>query len=318
MKKPNFILIGGLIALIFLAVLMYFYTIEEKAEERYQITVVMDKSDSKHWSAIKQGMDQGASDYNMELNFLTVSNEQNTAEQVAIIKKEMQTSVDGFIIDPVDSERVVDTIDAASLQNHIVLIETPIESRTIYPCIRTDNYAMGKTLGNEIIKDNAGEVKVGIIIGNGKKEAYRERLRGLKETLQESETVRIAWEIQNDGYLLEEAIQIANEKEKAQVIVGLCNISTEAAIDAEAAQKKPEKIYGIGNTEKIVYYVDKGMVDTLLVPNEFNMGYLAVEAMEAAINHQELQIEDRIPYHIITKNNMYLDENQKILFPIVQ
>ena len=85
-------------------------------------------------------------------------------------------------------------------------------------------------------------------------------------------------------------------------------------------QQAPE-VYGIGATDKIVYYLDKGSIGGLVFQNEFSIGYLGMEQMvnyldnEASVRQmQEISIE----YYKATRENMYDPELQRLLFPIVQ
>ena len=132
----------------------------------------------------------------------------------------------------------------------------------------------------------------------------------------------IAWDISHiDGLLDEQKEQIA-WMSLADIIIALDNDGTERMIDVIQAggdESSDCALYGVGGSEKAVYYLDKGVIRTLVVPNEFKMGYQSMEAIANQLQHQTGQLEDyQVDYLVINKDNMYDKKNQKLLFPIVQ
>ncbi len=77
------------------------------------------------------------------------------------------------------------------------------------------------------------------------------------------------------------------------------------------------KIYIVGfdNDVEGIQYLEEGIIDTLIVQKPFNMGYLGIQkAVEIAKGKKA----EKIIYsetEIITVDNIYTDENQKLLFP---
>ena len=113
-----------------------------------------------------------------------------------------------------------------------------------------------------------------------------------------------------------------NWAQGADIVVALENDETERAVDH--LNENPEilsecALYGIGNSEKVVYYLDKGMIRALLAPNEFHMGYQSVEELAMKLEYHAIEKRNvTTGYLLIDKDSLYDTENQKILFPIVQ
>ena len=80
--------------------------------------------------------------------------------------------------------------------------------------------------------------------------------------------------------------------------------------------EKP-KLYGEGCSEKTVYYLDKGVIASLVVPNEFFMGYQCVKELAEKINyHQDNGVtEDTVDFLSATRENLYDRDTENILFP---
>ena len=89
-------------------------------------------------------------------------------------------------------------------------------------------------------------------------------------------------------------------------------------LQADTSYKRQFMIYGEGCSDKTVYYLDKGIIKSLVVPNEFNMGYQSVHTIAEQIKYKFSSAESTtVESLVINRQNLY-EENQKILFPIVQ
>ena len=110
--------------------------------------------------------------------------------------------------------------------------------------------------------------------------------------------------------------------EPVDILITLGNAETETAVDylqADTSYKRQFMIYGEGCSDKMVYYLDKGIIKSLVVPNEFNMGYQSVHTIAEQIKYKFSSAESTtVESLVINRQNLYDEENQKILFPIVQ
>ena len=106
------------------------------------------------------------------------------------------------------------------------------------------------------------------------------------------------------------------------ILIVLGNDELEMVMDEFAAGEPTDGkcvVYGVGSSEKTVYYLDKGWIDTLVVPNEFNMGYQSMEAIAGQlIYHTDVVEKCEVDYLVVDRTNLYDEDIQKILFPIVQ
>ena len=110
--------------------------------------------------------------------------------------------------------------------------------------------------------------------------------------------------------------------EPVDILITLGNAETETAVDylqADTSYKRQFMIYGEGCSDKTVYYLDKGIIKSLVVPNEFNMGYQSVHTIAEQIKYKFSSAESTtVDSLVINRQNLYDEENQKTLFPIVQ
>ena len=61
------------------------------------------------------------------------------------------------------------------------------------------------------------------------------------------------------------------------------------------------------------------MITALVVPNEFNMGYQSMRSIAKQLQYKLSSADsEQVDSLVVKKENLYDEENQKILFPIVQ
>ena len=76
------------------------------------------------------------------------------------------------------------------------------------------------------------------------------------------------------------------------------------------------RLYGFGNTTKILNQMDRGVIKGLVVTNQFDAGYLsivkAVEAIEKRGDREQIKLES----YYIEKDDLKKTHFEKILYPI--
>ncbi len=99
---------------------------------------------------------------------------------------------------------------------------------------------------------------------------------------------------------------------------GAQGIIFEPICENRMAEYFPAYLYGVGYSEKAIYYLEKGLVTELVMTNEFNLGYLAVQQVASQFGKHTGK-NDVVPDLLeVNAQNMYSEEMQKVLFPLVQ
>jgi ribose transport system substrate-binding protein len=75
------------------------------------------------------------------------------------------------------------------------------------------------------------------------------------------------------------------------------------------------KIIGFDSTSEEVGFVEKDVVQALIIQNPFSMGYLGVKYAVGALNDEVVPKNINTGSKVIDKDNMYQPENQKLVFP---
>lgn len=323
--KKNRIYFGLLMLMLVIVIIAAAYGMSDAGKEEtvYTVSVIVDDSNNDRWNAMREGLEQAARDNNIRLNYVFSGKFSSVDEELDLIQREIKDGADGIIVQMISSHIEMEALNEFSMQAAVALIETDMEPQGLYAVTGPDNVEMGKALGGEIIQglgDDVKEKKVGILCGNQEQIAMQERLAGVREVLAAKEA-QILWTLQGRNELIAEALLESDRNNPVDIIIALGNEETELAVDylLGKGEEKSCLLYGVGCSEKAVYYLDKGRIQSLVVPNEFNMGYLSMEQMAGQLISRLSEMKSRnIDYLVIDQTNLYEEENQKILFPIVQ
>ena len=312
----------GLLVAAILAVLVYasYGMVNAGKKEIYHsVAVIVDDSSNDRWAAFKEGLEQGADEENFHINVVSTSSFVNLHEECSIISRELENGADGVIVqlcgDDVDGlfSGIVSVVPT-------VLVENEGESDSLFTTVMADPYLIGKTIGKNLLEGEKGRLSgltVGILSGNQKMKSQRLRLKGFQEAMENS-GADLLWTLSAEEIRDQSALERYWKEKPVSVLVALDNDEMELAGDftLELSGEKPE-LYGEGRSEKTVYYLDKGVIASLVVPNEFFLGYQCVKELAGKINyHQDdTGTEATVDFLSVTRENLYDRDAENILFP---
>lgn len=318
-ERQMVILVLILIIVGFAGVLTYTYindTWNEKEAEKISVIVYGENAD--RWATLKQGLDQGADDFNVDINFVTMSTEHNPSEQIRLLNREIENGAKGIILAATDSSKMDDAVKEILDELPLVTIETNVESAPVLSYISADNYSMGLNIGRSVILNNNLEKKIAVLVSDDQRESFSDRYRGLIDCLKNTQNIMKEWKMGKGDFNQTLFVEKMMREEPVDVIVALDDTSLEAVVDAILESKIKVEAFGIGSTDKIVHYLDEGIIKSIVFQNEFNMGYLGVQVITNELRDTKVVIDTKIEYRAVNKKTMYNPDNQRLLFPIVQ
>ena len=191
---------------------------------------------------------------------------------------------------------------------------------TLYP--ELCQIIASKESGIQSVADLAGK-RVGILACSQSQRSMQQRYTGVSQGLRESGAV-VEWSLEGKAESIKDAFYTLEQDKPVDILIALGNDETEMMVDFFAGDELGWRLdrcslYGVGSSEKNVYYLDKGWIQTLVVPNEFNMGYQSMEAIaKQLIYHMDTTRSSKVNYLVVDREHLYDADIQKVLFPIVQ
>lgn len=322
-KKKQYVILAILISSLFFLIILSKNFIYEEDNRIYKISVIIRGKNSESWMITKEGIYQAAFDMNVDISFITLSEENNLEEQEELIKREIDNGVDALIIAPVDSEKMLDTIKNAKEKVPVVLIESTIQDIKNIPYVSCDNYLLGKSLADEVIRSGNYRKNIAIINSDTSYSSVRERYRGFEEVIKESKNRCELWDISGEDINSIEYSKKKIKEKNIDILVALEPSTLEILAKAknelslEYEEANDIEIYGVGSTSKVIALLEENIINSIIVQNEFNVGYLCVQSAVDLIKGKKINSKN-IDFSVISNINMYSDKNQRLLFPFVR
>lgn len=315
--KNNRIFITGIVILAVLIASMFVLLQMPQTEKFYEISVIVPSSTNNRWQRFEAGMRQASNDFDVNVNFVNTSDTTDLSQQLSLIDQEIQNGTDAIVVEFVSSEGCEDAIHTYADTLPIELIETDVEmydmDQSKINRITFDDAELSTSLTSQVFNENGRDLryrKIGILAGNQNVESMQVRLETAKKIL-ENAGASIEWCIWGSEDEMEEKIAEAND---VSVVIALDSVSMQAGI--AYAQDLDIPLYGIGCSDESVSAMDHGIISSMIVPEEFMLGYQCIKVMyEQLADHTERE-DMTLGYNIVTKENMFSERNEYILFPI--
>lgn len=296
----------------------------EKDKRIYNISIITRGKNSESLMIMKQGIDQAASEMNVNISFVTLSEENNAVEQSELIEREIKNGVDAIIISPADYEKMTEPIENAMKKVPVILMESTVKSEHVLPSISCDNYKLGLSLGEEMVRIGNTRRNVAIVKNDLECSSVKERYDGFMSVMDNTHNNCIFWDIpgETEADYYNEVKKLIEDNDVDAVVTfdaGMLEEVAEAKKDLSSVNKKKAyvEIYGTGSTNKIISFLEDKIINATAMQNEFNVGYLGVKTAVYKINGKNID-NSAISSTVINSENMYSEENQRLLFPFIR
>ena len=262
-------------------------------------------------STMRKGMEQAAEDLNVELRFLTPAEDNNAAEQVLLLEREVAGGAPAVVLLPADRELLSGAVSAAAGKTTLVTVETDMTAWGAAASVSMDHQALGEALGTAAMHGVPAGGTVLLLDSLPGDNGIRERLEAAREVLErEGRQVR-EYQWNGDETLFADILRI----ERPGAVIAF-----EAAALAEVAELSRGEnfplLYGCGSTTGIAAALEKGRVTAIAAVNVFSAGYLAVEAAASLARHEDWTGAPTVAFSVVRQETMYESDNQKLLFPV--
>lgn len=289
----------------------------------YNFSVIIRGKNSEGWRIIKDGMEQAASEMNVNIRFLTLLEENSIEEQTELIERELSSGTDAILISPTDYKAMASIIENVRKKVPVVLFESNIETKQNIPYISCNNYKLGQSLAEEVVRNGNTRNKVSIIKSDLSCSSINERYLGFIDEIAKSKNTYEVLELPKDEVQIYNKVRQIIENNETDVIVAFEPSILESIGKAKKYAlstndlKSNVELYGTGSTSLIISLIEENVINSIAMQNEFNVGYLSIKASVSQI--EEKAIDDSvITSTIINSRNMYSKENQRMLFPFVR
>lgn len=318
--KKMFIIIEAILAvMVFLVAVAMLW--ERRGRDLDKISVIVQDSDDTQWAAFKYGLRMAADDENVEIFVVSTGAEMTVEEQQKLIESEINNGADAVIVQPIPGVESEEMLRKMERKIPVMLVEYAVSESdsSELPVVGPDNYDMGVKLAEELLKDYEGDLEgktLGILSESMESQAAQGREQGFRDVAEDA-GASVSWAAAVSSG--ESAVSIETLPE-VDCVIALDDASlTAAGASSSSNDLHGALVYGIGHSTESVYYLDTGVVECLIVPDEFNVGYQSLAECVKALRGVLYGMQDTTVSHTaIRREELFTKENQEILFTMSQ
>lgn len=293
---------------------------EEK--DPYQLIFIPKTIDSSNgfWTALIQGTRLGAEEFGADIEVFGTDSEGDVDEQIELIYSCIEKKPDALMIAPADYSRTTEALrDVKESGIKLILLDSTIDQNIADAVICTDNYVAGKELGEYTQRFLDGESVIGIVAHVQGTSTAMEREQGVRDGLGVYEAQIADVVFCNSSYdkAYELTKQMLRDYPDMDVLIGLNEYSAIGAARAVRDLGMAGRIHMVGFDSSIeeIQYLEARVFDAIIIQKPFNMGYLGVEQTINVLTNREVERDIDSGSRLITRDNMYEEENQRLLYP---
>ncbi len=292
---------------------------EEKGRKIIFIPKVIDE-DNDFWKLLIEGVRMAAAENQMEVTIVAAKTEDDYEAQNELIEWAVGEKPDAILLTP--SSLTETTPYAQKVVDQgipLILVDSAIDEDIADTVIATDNVKLGEVEGS-YMKQYVTEDSCIVIMGHveGSSTAI-EREKGVRKGLGEYEDriVEVVFCDSDYDKAFELMTELMEKYPDIDLVAGLNEYSAVGAARAIKAENRQDRIrvVGIDSSLEEIQFLEEGIFEIIVIQNPFKMGYLGVEAAAKILNGEKVVKKVDSGCELITKDSVYTEENQKLLFP---
>jgi ribose transport system substrate-binding protein len=289
-----------------------------------KIAVVPKSNTVLFWKSIHAGAKLAAvASAGTQILWRTPVNENDKAQQIAIVEQCISEGVSGIVLSPLDNKALaVPVANAAKKNIPVVIFDSGLEGTPgkDYVCfVRIDNKKAGSLAGEQMVKLLGGKGRVVLLRYRTGPSNIMDRELGFLEVMARHQGIRI---IEKDRYAsstVDDAMNISLEMaERLNQADGIfCSYEQTTLGMLRALQKLhlAGRVHFVGfdTPGPAVDALKEGQVSALVAQDPARMGYLSVKAMVDYLRGEKVAPIIDTDVQIVTRENLSSAEVQKIL-----
>ena len=293
-------------------------------QRQLRVTLVLktETDVAEFWGMLLSGVERAAEEYDVKLKVLTSPTETAIDTQIELIRQTVAEKPDVMILSAADYDRCAEaTEEAIAAGIGVVAVDTDVnaEGRACY--VGSDNYEMGLEMGQQMASYLPEGGKVAVIQHMLTTTTGIDRTRGVIDALTKAGNIEILGSFCCDNSIDRARALTQELLEQEPDISGfvctneVCNVGAANAL-VELGMGGKVFVVGCDNSQRQIAFLEQNIIQAIVTQRPFNMGYIAVQQAVGAASGEKSEDFVEVPCVLITRENMYTQENQKLLFPL--
>ena len=289
-------------------------------KNQFSIEIITAGTETEFWSSAYSGAQAAAEVYNASVKLFGPALEEDYSRQENALRQSIERKPDAIIIGAADSNMAAELANLAADNGiQIVAAASPIGGDKRVTYVGSDNYELGQTLSREIKSRFLGGA-VAVISFTKESLAAEERELGFLEEMAGDPAFRTL-ETLYCGSDAEKAKQLALKLlADNDDLTAIACLNAQSTIGASRAieQSGYQGIFlgGIDCSVEEAELIERGVIGVTLLQNPYAIGYFGVETAVKKLRGESPDKNIYTKFHIITRENMFKEEYQRLIFPL--
>lgn len=272
------------------------------------------------WTSLILGTQMAAKEFNTEIEIMAPEEENDVDGQNRILVEAMKKQPDAILISPSSFTESDSFLQQARDQGiRITYIDSYTEQNIQDITVATDNVEAGRQLGKFAASILQPDDQVAVVAHVKGVSTAVEREQGFREGLGEmaDNIVDVVYCDSSFDKSFELTSELLKKYPDLKMVAGMNEYSSVGAARAVKTAGAEEQIavVGVDSSQEAVQLMEKGVFKGIVVQKAFKMGYLGVEETSRLLRGQSYETEIDSGCQLVTPENMYSGEIEKLLFP---
>jgi ribose transport system substrate-binding protein len=325
MRKQRFMIwltLAVVIAAVYSVVYLRMFSGSGSSDKSITVVLKSLNVQSDFWQTVSAGAQAAAKEMGLELDVQGPLQENDVDAQIRVLEEAIVRKPQAIVVAPFADERMANVLQHVREAGiKLVVIDSPLEMSPAPTIVSNDHVEDGRLAGETAANLTNGNPAV-VIIGDKQEISINdERMTGLKNSLKEYENGEYGLYYSGGSEIkaYEIALQLIVSHKPFNTFITM-NVS--ATLGVAKALKELNmagkfKLIGYDSSTEEIQLLEEGVLDATIVQKPFNMGYLGVKTALKLIEGHRIERVTSIESNVITRQNMYMPENQKLLFPFI-
>lgn len=275
------------------------------------------------WYSIAEGMAAAANEFKVTVDYRSPVDESEVDRQIAIVYEAIAEKPDAIILAALDADRLVEPARAARAAGiTVVMVDSALADVDKSPqqsFIATNNVLAGQQLGELVLQRVRPGAQILVVSPSTRGDSLIGRETGVRAVIEDAfdvlPTLDTGGQLSDDIY--HQVSQALTEHPEIKAVVCLNEYTTAGSARAIRGLSLTGKVtlVGFDSSEELIDYLEEGLLSAVVIQRPFNMGYLSVARTIDLLNGRTIECFYDTGSIVITKDNIYTGENQKLLFP---
>ena len=321
-KRKQWILFLGVAAAVcFLFCSVIFYQ-RKNNSKKWSLIYIPKTEDGTNdfWTALISGTRMAAQECGASLEILAPEREQDVEKQNQLLEEAIEKNPDAILFSPSSFDASDELLEKAKKKGiTITFVDSYTEKNIQDLTVATDNLEAGRILGEyarTLLNENS---KIAIVSHVKGVSTAMEREQGFREGLGDynKNVVDVVYcnsEFEKASELTEALLEKYPDLE---MIAGMNEYSSVGAarVVQRLNMEKKIKVVGIDSSQEAVQLMEHGVFKGFVVQKAFKMGYLGVKETVRMLKGNAYDKNVNSGCQLVTPDNMYSSEIEKLIFP---